>query len=64
MAYDARFAVYRSSDGQYYYYIFRAANGEVLVTSETYVRKQSAFDGIEAFKRSVAGADIVDMTER
>lgn len=60
---SARFAVYRSKDDQFYF-IFRAANGEILVTSETYTTKQSALNGIASLQRDVAAADIVDMTDR
>jgi uncharacterized protein YegP (UPF0339 family) len=62
MAGDARFAVYRSKDGQFYF-LFRAANGQVLVTSETYTTKQSALNGIEALRASISGAGVVDMTD-
>jgi uncharacterized protein YegP (UPF0339 family) len=59
----ARFAIYPSSDGQYYF-IFRASNGEIIVTSETYTTKAAAQNGIAALKRSVAEADVLDMTKK
>ncbi|WP_075394096.1 YegP family protein [Mycobacteroides abscessus] len=56
------FVIRRSSDRQYYWY-YRASNSEILVTSETYTRKQSALDGIASLKRDVAGATTVDLSD-
>lgn len=57
----SRFVVDKSSDGQYYWY-YRAANEQILVTSETYTRKQSALDAIASLKENAAAAGIVDIS--
>lgn len=56
------YAVRKSSDGQFYFYL-RGANGQILVTSETYKAKQSALDGIAAVKRVAANAPVVDISD-
>jgi uncharacterized protein YegP (UPF0339 family) len=55
------FALYRSTNGQYYFNI-KGGNNETLATSETYTRKQSALDTIDVIKRGAGGADIRDNT--
>jgi uncharacterized protein YegP (UPF0339 family) len=40
----------------------KAANGEVIVSSEPYKTKTSALHGVDSVKRNV-GSDIVDLTE-
>ncbi len=57
------FVVRRSKDNQYYFY-YRGGNNEIMVTSETYTRKQSAFDSIESIKRDAASATVLDMTDK
>ena len=56
------FVVRKSSDNQYYFY-YRADNSEIVVTSETYAKKQSAKDAIEVIRRNAASAGYLDMTE-
>lgn len=58
----ANFVIRKSSDNQYYFYL-RANNSQIVVTSETYTRKQSALDGIAVVKREAPSASILDMTE-
>jgi uncharacterized protein YegP (UPF0339 family) len=53
-----RFVINRSKDGQFYF-ILRADNGQVLVTSETYTTKESAQNGIRAVKEVASSAPIV-----
>ena len=38
------------------------AHGQVIATSETYERKQSALNGIESVKANAPGADVDDQT--
>jgi uncharacterized protein YegP (UPF0339 family) len=38
------FVIYRATDGQYYF-VIKGGNSEVLMTSETYTRKESAENG-------------------
>ncbi len=54
------FVIYKASNGQYYY-VLKGGNGEILMTSETFIRKQSAHDGIAAVKRVAPNATVVDM---
>ncbi len=56
-----KFKIYRSTDGQYYF-TATGGNNEVIVTSETYVRKSSAQHAINVIKGNAAGATVVDLT--
>jgi len=56
-----KFVVKNSSNGQYRFNIV-ASNGQIVATSETYVRKQSALDTIESIKKNVSGATVDDQT--
>jgi hypothetical protein len=40
-----------------------ASNGQVIATSESYERKQSALNGIESVKNNAPGAEIDDQTD-
>jgi uncharacterized protein YegP (UPF0339 family) len=55
------FVIYRATDGQYYF-VIKGGNSEVLMTSETYTRKESAENGIRAVKQTAPNALVVDMT--
>lgn len=57
-----RFVIRKASNGQFYFFL-RAANGEIVVTSETYVSKQGAQNGIQVVKTIAANAQVLDMTE-
>ena len=59
---EARFVIRKSKDGQFYF-IYRASNGEVLFSSETYTSKQSATVGINAIKKDIVAAGTIDMTD-
>lgn len=55
----------RSTDGQYYFTL-NARNGKVLMTSETYTRKNGAsraIDGIETMIAYNVPLEIVDHTK-
>lgn len=52
----------RWSSNNQYYFVLKAVNGQVLVTSETYTTKAAALDGIASVKRT-ANAGTVDMTK-
>jgi len=54
-----RFEIDKSKDGQFYVR-FRAANGEIMVRSETYVSKSSAKNCIKSVKERGADAPVVD----
>ena len=57
-----KFVVKVSKDGQFYFNL-KAANGEVIGTSEMYKAKDSCLNGINAVKRCCAGG-IEDQTLR
>jgi uncharacterized protein YegP (UPF0339 family) len=47
------FEIKKSKDGQYYFHL-KAANGEIILRSETYTEKASAKNGIESVKKNAA----------
>jgi len=57
----SRFEVHDSRDGQYYA-VFRAANNQVVWTTETYRAKQSAIDACHLIKREAPNAEVYDHT--
>ncbi len=44
---EARFEVFRSEDGKYYFHV-RAGNGEIVLQSQAYTAEGSAFDGTDS----------------
>lgn len=57
------FSLRNSIDGQYYFLI-KANNNEVIATSETYKRKDSALHTINAIKNGVnSETDVIDVTD-
>lgn len=42
----ARYELQRTRDGRQFYWNLNAVNGETILTSETYVNKQGALEGI------------------
>lgn len=59
---DGSFKIKKASNGQYYWVIISAGNHQVLATSETYTTKAAAENGIEACKRAVRDARVIDET--
>ena len=57
----ARYTVLAAADGQYYFTL-KAANGEIIATSERYKTKASAKSGIESVKKNAPSAPVVDET--
>lgn len=47
---NPKFQVFKSSVNSQYYYRLRAANGEIILSSEGYTTKQSCFVGIDSVK--------------
>ncbi len=45
-------------NGNSYYYLLRAQNGEVLATSEAYSTQDGAKNGINTLKRNIEGGDV------
>ncbi len=58
---DSRYSRLTASDGQYYFTL-RAANYEVLGTSETYTSQQGRENGIASCKANGPMAPVVDLT--
>lgn len=50
--------IYPSEDEQHYF-VVEAANGEILVTSETYETSHGAHEGAQALIRAVVGSQLV-----
>lgn len=55
-----RFVIRKKGSG--YHFVLKAANGEIIATSENYTTKQSAKDGIDSVKRNAPGAEVDDET--
>ena len=56
-----KFVLTKGSSGKYHFNLV-ATNGQVIATSETYERKQSALAGIESVKTNAPGAEVDDQT--
>lgn len=56
-----KFQIRQTSNDQFRFNII-ASNGQVVATSETYLRKQSALDTIASIKKSAADATVDDVT--
>ena len=58
---DSRYDRRTSTDGQYYF-VLKAANGEIIGTSERYTTKQVMENGISSVKSNAPTATVVDLT--
>lgn len=56
-----KFEVYKDKSGGFRFRL-KAANGEVIASSQSYKSKASAMGGIESVKKN-AGSDVVDLSE-
>ena len=54
---NPKFQIFKGKDGQFYFRL-RAANGEIICSSEGYTTKQSAEKGIAAVKEVAGKAPI------
>jgi uncharacterized protein len=57
-----KFVVKKTSNGQFRFNLV-ASNGQVVATSETYTRKQSALETIESINKNVSAATVDDETD-
>jgi uncharacterized protein len=57
-----KFVLKKGSTGKYHFNLV-AGNGQVIATSESYERKQSALNGIESVKNNAPDAEIDDQTD-
>ena len=56
-----KFVLSKGSSGKYHFNLV-ATNGQVIATSQTYERKESALNGIESVKKNAPDAEIDDQT--
>jgi uncharacterized protein YegP (UPF0339 family) len=56
-----KFVLKKGTTGKYHFNLL-AANGQVIATSETYERKQSALNGIASVQTNAPGAQVDDQT--
>lgn len=61
MSGQSGYYIRKASDGQFYF-VLKAANGEIIATSEMYKSKQSAEGGIASVKANANGPTY-DMTK-
>lgn len=54
-----RYEVFEGADGRHYWHL-KAANGEILDSSEGYATEENAWKGVEAAKRAAAEAEQPD----
>ena len=57
---NPKFQIFKGKDDQYYFRL-KAANGEIICSSEGYTTLQSCKNGIEAIKKVAADAPIEEL---
>jgi len=60
---DSNYDRLTANNGQYYFNLRSAHNGQVIGTSEMYVSTQGRDNGVESVKRNAPIANVVDLTE-
>ena len=60
--YRNSFELKESSNDQWYFNL-KAQNSEIILTSETYVSKQGAENGIESVMNNAPDAKVIDLTQ-
>lgn len=58
----SRFIIYKASNGYQYYWNLKAPNGEVIATSEMYMSKQAAENGVRSVQLYAPTAQVEDAT--
>lgn len=53
----------RTATNNQYYFVLKAANGEIIGTSELYTTREARENGIEAVKDTAPDAPVEDLTE-
>jgi uncharacterized protein YegP (UPF0339 family) len=53
---SSAFKIHKASNGQYYF-VLEAENGEIVLESEMYMKKDSAVEGIESVRKNSAISD-------
>ena len=59
---NPKFEVYKDKAGEFRFRL-KAANGEIIATSEGYTKKDSCLNGIESVKKNSADSKVVDESE-
>lgn len=54
---SAKFVIYKDAKGEYRFRL-KAANGEIIASSEGYSSKQACESGIESVKKNAPGASV------
>ena len=54
-----KFIIQKSKDGQTFFNL-KAANGEVIATSEMYTTKAACYNGINAVRTAAATAEVIE----
>lgn len=57
-----RFEIRKASDGRFYTALVCMANGEDLVTSQMFTRKENAKNNIDSVVECAADSEVVDLT--
>jgi uncharacterized protein YegP (UPF0339 family) len=57
----AKFELFKDKGGEFRFNL-KAANGEIIASSEGYASKASAINGIESVKTNAANAAVSDLT--
>jgi uncharacterized protein len=58
-----KFEILRQKDGQFYF-VLKAANGEIIARSEAYKAKSGCNNGIESVKKNAPKASVVDLSAK
>jgi uncharacterized protein YegP (UPF0339 family) len=57
----SKFEIFKGTNGQFYFRL-KAENGEIIASSEGYVSKLGAQNGVAAVRRCAPVAQLVDLT--
>lgn len=57
-----KFELKNSSNGKYHFSL-KAANGQIVATSQMYESKESALSGIESVRKNAPDAKLDDLTD-
>ena len=57
----AKFDIFKDKRGEFQFHL-KAANGEIIASSESYKSKASAENGIKSVQTNAPGATVVDKT--
>ncbi|MDP2621288.1 MAG: YegP family protein [Hyphomicrobiales bacterium] len=58
-----KFEILKQKDGQFYF-VLKAANGEIIARSEGYKGKAGCANGIESVRKNASKAKVVDLSSK